>query len=603
MTSYLISKETRVAIGLSVLGLALMIIIGALAYYQVLRHESFAKMSDKNRIRIQPIIPKRGLIYDRHMEVIADNTLSFTVSIVPFERDPGVTVPMLAELLNMDSVAIEKRMRTNFVSRYIPAPIKRGLDIDVISILEERGHDYPGVSYSVESVRRYDSNLSVESFVGYLGEISTEEIELPQYDDYQRGSLIGKNGIEKTYDRILRGVVGDEYIEVTARGQIVGPYRGKKPKAAVPGSDIVLTIDKDLQRFIVEKFDSVHCCGSVVAMDPRNGEILALASFPYFDPNIFSGVIPPETWEEIVADTNHPLLNRPLAGLFPPASTVKPVTAGAALEAGYVSDEYLLKPCTGGMQFGNRYFRCWEAAGHGRTNVYGAIEVSCDVYFYQLGQMMGVDSWSKYARECGFGQKTGVDIPGEATGIVPSSDYYNDLYGPRNWSPYLVLNLSIGQGEFSITPLQLAQFYCGLANRGKVMKPHLLREIIKTNGETEMTEPALSFRLPFSKEVLQTLHRALELVVHGKDGTARAIARREYRTAGKTGTAQNPHGDEHSWFAGYAPAAEPRIVVVVLAENAGHGSEVAAPLAGRIIHYYLSRQGVPLAAGGGGEQR
>ncbi len=598
MSGQTVSKTTRVIIAAGVLSIMLLILIGGLVYHQIIRYHEFFEQSESNRIRVQPIVPKRGLILDRHREVIADNRLSFTVSIVPFERVSNVTIPQISQLLDMDSLTIEKKAAANYISRYIPSPIKRGLGVDVVSILEEQSKDFPGVTYSVESVRRYAENISAATFVGHVGEISSEELKTNQYRDYRPGSMIGKEGIEKTYDRLLRGIEGTEYVEVSARGQIVGTYEGRKRIPAVPGNDLILTIDKDLQAFAVNTFDSLHQNGVIVAIDPRNGEILALASFPYFDPNIFSGVIPPDEWQAIVSDTNHPLLNRPLAGLYPPGSTVKPLTAGAALELGLITDTYKLKPCLGGMQFGNRYFRCWDAAGHGKLDMYSAIEQSCDVYFYQVGQMLGVDAWSEYAAKCGFGKKAGIDIPGELSGVLPSSGYYDDLYGSSNWSRNLILNLAIGQGEFAVTPLQLAQFYCGLANHGRVYRPHLLKGIIFPDGASENINAVVSYTLPFSQKDLNILGKALKMVVAGDKGTAKAIRNKNYDISGKTGTAQNPHGENHSWFVGYAPSEAPEIVVTALVENAGHGSEVAAPLAAKVINYYLTRNDSTLVSVG-----
>ena len=598
MSSYSLSKSTRVIIAAGLFSIAVLILVGGLVYHQLIRHRQFFEQSESNRIRVQPIVPKRGLILDRNRQVIADNRLSFTVSIVPFERVQGITIPRVSELLGLDSITVEKKAAANFISRYIPSPIKRGLGADVVSILEERSKDYPGVTYSVESVRRYAEHISAATFVGHIGEISSDEIKARPYRDYRPGSMIGKEGIEKTYDRLLRGIEGTEYVEISARGQIVGTYEGRKQIPAIPGNDLILTIDKDLQSFTVTTFDSLNHNGVVVVIDPRNGEILTLASFPYFDPNIFSGVIPPDVWQGIVSDTNHPLLNRPLAGLYPPASTTKLLTAGAALEMGLVTDTDKLKPCYGGMQFGNRFFRCWDPAGHGKTDMYGAIEQSCDVYFYQIGQIMGVDPWSEYAGRCGFGKKAGIDIPGEVGGDLPNSTYYDNLYGASNWSRNLILNLAIGQGEFATTSLQLAQFYCGLANHGKVYRPHLLKGIIFPDGTSKNIEAVVSFTLPFTQKTLTVLNKALKLVVQGEDGTAKTIRNKNYEISGKTGTAQNPHGEEHSWFIGFAPSDTPEIVVVALVENAGHGSEVAAPLAGKIIEYYLLHKQGQLAASG-----
>jgi len=590
MHQYRIEKSLRANIGIILLSLALLIIFAGLFYHQIIRHRQYLIQSESNRIRIQPITPKRGVILDRNYQVIADNRLSFTVSMVPFEVKEGVTYRRLSELLGIDSTMIARRARANFVSNYIPTPIKRGLGIEVVSILEERGDEYPGIAYSVESVRQYERSISGEAFIGYVGEVSPDEIKAEPDKQYRPGSLIGKKGIEKTYDHYLRGIEGTEFIEISARGKIVGPYSGKEKISAVAGSDLVLTIDKDLQRMIVNSFDTQYCCGAVAALDPRNGEVLALASFPELDPNIFSGPIPSEVWQAIVGDSDHPLLNRPIAGLYTPGSTAKPLTAGAALEQGKINDKTLLKPCYGSMRFGNRSFRCWYGPGHGRLDLYHAIEQSCNVYFYQVGQLLGLEPWFDYAVKCGFGKKTGVDITGEFDGIAPNSQYMDRLYGEKKWSPLLILNIAIGQGEFTITPLQLAQFYCGLANNGLVYRPHLLREIINPDGASVRVAPSPSFRLPFSSETMRILKESLFLVVQGEDGTARGRRNKDYNISGKTGTAQNPHGDDHSWFVAYAPSEAPLITVVAIIENGGHGSEVAAPLVGKVIDYYLNEK-------------
>lgn len=586
------NKGLRIGIASTFLVLAFVAVIGGLFYHQVILHSKYIVESENNRIRVQPIIPKRGVIFDRNYQVIADSRLSFTVSIVPFEKQEGVTIRQLMDLLDMDSTAIVKRAEANFISNYIPSPIKRGLDIDVISVLEEQGEQYPGITYSIESVRRYESDIAAETFIGYVGEVSPEEIKAASDKEYRPGSLVGKKGIEKTYDHILRGIEGTEYIEISAKGKIIGPYGGKEKIPAVPGDDISLTIDIDLQRFIVDNFhsfDTQYCCGSVVAMDPRNGEILGLASFPQLDPNIFSGPIPSDIWQSIISDTMLPLLNRPLAGIYTAGSTTKLVTAGAALELGKITDKLLLRPCFGGMKFGNRVFHCWDLGGHGRLDLYHAIEQSCNVYFYQVGLLIGIDPWHDFAIRCGFGKKTGIDIPGEVPGIAPNSAYLDNLYGVKKWTRFLMLNLAIGQGEFTITPLQLAQLFCGLANKGMIYRPHLLRERIRYDGSSVKIAPAPSFRLPFSEKNLEILNESLKLVVQGEHGTARGRRKADYNISGKTGTAQNPHGEDHSWFVAYAPSEEPRIVVVALVEHGGHGSDVAAPLVGKIIDYYLTK--------------
>ena len=588
MQRHYIDKELRGHVA-GVIGLlAILVIFCGLSYHQVIRHQTFLKQSENNRIRIRPIIPKRGVVYDRKLNMIADNRLSFTVSLIPCETVKGVTIPRLSNLLGVDTMEIKNKAAANAMGVYIPALVRRDQGIEVISALEENSEFYPGVTYSVESVRRYMEGISAETFIGYLGEVSPDEVNMESQYGYRPGRLIGKKGIEKAYDRQLRGLEGTDYIEISARGQIVGQYEGKAKIPAVPGSDVVLSIDMDLQRFIVTNFDSLNYSGAVAAIDPRNGEVIALASFPDLDPNLFSGIIPADIWQGIIADSNHPLLNRPLAGIYPPGSTAKLFTAGPALENGLMTDETLLRCCGGGMQFGNRYFKCWYPQGHGRLDVYHAVEQSCDVYFYQVGLLLGIDTWSEYAFKCGFGKKTGIDIAGELSGIIPSTAYYDRVFGKRGWTKILVVNLAIGQGEYTITPLQLVQYYCGLANFGKVYRPHLVKEIRHPDGTIEEIEPTLSFRLPFSEKTITQLREALKLVVQGSRGTARSLRNKNYEISGKTGTAQNPHGRDHSWFVAFAPSADPKIAIVVLVENAGHGSEVAAPLAGKIMDHYLN---------------
>lgn len=587
MSAYFIEKDHRAKIASVLLIIALMVIIAGLFYHQIIRYKSFLAQSEENRIRIRPIIPKRGVIFDRNMEMIADNRLSFTVSIVPMEMEKDVTLPRLAELTGADTLEIKKKLNANFISKYIPAAVLRDQDIGVISTLEENGEHFPGATYSVESVRQYVEGISAETFIGYIAEVAPDEIDNESQWGYRPGRLIGKKGIEKAYDRELRGIEGTDFIEVSARGQIIGPYGGKDRVPAVPGADLVLTIDAALQREIVKFYDSLQASGGVVALDPTTGEILALASFPGLDPNLFSGVIPDEIWRSIIDDPRHPLLNRPTSSMYPPGSTAKLLTAGAALERGVLTPETILRGCGGGMRFGNRVFKCWQEQGHGRLDLYHAVEQSCNVYFYQVGQILGLDAWNEFAVKCGFGKKSGIDISGELSGIAPSRPYYDKAFGPNRWSKLLILNIAIGQGEFIVTPLQLTQFYAGLANGGKVFKPHLLKEIRYPERSVQKIEPTLSFTLPFSQNTLSVLSRALELVVQGERGTAKGLRNKYYTIAGKTGTAQNPHGKDHSWFVGYAPSNAPRILVCALVENAGHGSEVAAPLAGRIIKRYL----------------
>jgi penicillin-binding protein 2 len=582
-----LSLNGRKLFALTVVAVVFVFLAVGLIKLQVVEHEKLARQSEYNRIRVVPISARRGTVYDREGRVIIDNRPSYTVAVVPAEEVRERTVANLASLIGWDTTLIRKRIKRNTINRYQPAVVKQDIPFEAVAVLEEQNRHFPGVGYQMDRVRKYLDLHGVEAFTGYVGEVTEEQLargRLPA--DYRPGSTIGKKGLEKQYDEIVRGTEGTAYIEVTASGQILGPYQEKEPVDAVAGADLHLTIDLDLQQTAVSAIDT-FCCGAVVAMDPRTGGVLAIVSYPGFDPNIFSSVIPESLWNAIRTDSTHPLLNRPLNGLYPPASTTKLITIGAGLEEGLITENTTFKSCIGGYQFGNRFFRCWKPAGHGTLDAVHSIEQSCDVYLYQLGLKLGIDRLSDYFAMCGFGRVTGIDLPGESDGLNPNSAYYNERYGKNKWTRGLVLNNSIGQGELLTTPVQLAQFFCGIANHGRVYQPHLLHKI-DGNPVDQSNRPY--FDLPFSDRTLALLNEGLRLVVEGKDGTAKSLFTDLYSIGGKTGTAQNPHGAEHSWFVGVAPMDNPQIVVCAIIENAGHGSEVAAPVVGRIIGAYMNKQ-------------
>lgn len=586
---YTIHSSTKERLMMGALGLVFAFLLFGLFRLQVFQHSQMAELAENNRIRIVPIQPQRGFMYDREGRTIVGNRPSYTLSVVPAEEVKGKTVSSLATLTGFDSSQIRGRMRRNLVSPYQPTPVKRDIQFDVVAALEERNTDFPGVSYTLDQVRLYGQELGAESFTGHVGEVSEQELERFKDSDLRLGTTIGKKGLERKYDRLLRGVEGTEFIEVSAYGEILGPYEGRPPVRPIAGADLYLTIDNDIQAAAVASLDS-FCCGAIVAIDPRTGEVLAMTSDPGFDPNVFSSFVSDSLWRSIMADSTHPLLNRPLNGLYPPGSTYKLLTLGAGLESGLIDEHTTFRGCGGGYQFGNRFFRCWEEKGHGTLSAVGAVEQSCDVYFYQLGLKVGVDLLAKYASECGFGRVTGVDLPNESSGNNPNSKYYDKRYGKNGWTKALVLNTAIGQGEILCTPLQLAQFYCGVANFGKVYRPHLVKRIVRPDGETTIIQPELVFSFPFSQKTMAILRQGALMVVQGPHGTAGRLRNKRYQVAGKTGTAQNPHGNEHSWFVGYAPAENPEIVVCAIVENAGHGSAVAAPVVGKVIEAYMTKK-------------
>lgn len=588
MENFKTSAESREKIAFGLIGFIFLFLLTGLVKLQIIDYGELSEQSETNHIRLKTVIPRRGVVTDKFNRVIIDNRPSYTISIIPSEIEKGVTIPNIALMLDMDSTEVVKRLKRNTINRYQPAPIKRDIPFEIVAVLEEQSSRFPGVVYQMERVRKYDHALGAENFTGYVGEVSEDELDRLDEQEYHLGSIIGKKGLEKEYDLVLRGQEGTDYIEVNASGLIIGDYDEKESIPDVPGKNLILTIDNDLQMAASNLLDT-FCCGAIVAMDPRNGEILAMTSYPSYDANIFSSVIPDSVWQEISSDSTHPLLNRPMVGLYPPGSTVKFIGVGAGLEEGVITENTTFKPCLGGYQYGNRFFRCWNPAGHGSLNAAHTLEQSCDVYMYQLGLKLGIDKMAEYYGKCGFGTITGIDLPREAAGLNPTTEWYDEHYGKRKWTNALALNNSIGQGELLVTPLQLAQFYCGLANDGVVYKPHLVRGIEELNGPLEEIRPEVSFNLPFSKHTMNILLEGLRLVVEGKHGTAKILANDFYSVGGKTGTAQNPHGDNHSWFAGVAPLENPEIIVVAIIENAGHGSEVAAPIVGSIIKTYMAK--------------
>jgi len=395
MAREVLTIETRQIIALAIIALAIIVLLGGLVKLQVVRHADLAAQSENNRLRVEPIIPRRGIVYDRLGRIIIDNRPSFTASIVMSEMKEDTTIANLAALVGLDTADVRRRLKRNLVSRYQPTPIKRDLRFRQVAVIEEQAGLYPGVTIQMEDVRRFNDSLGAECFTGYVGEVSQEDLSRQSRADYRLGSMIGKKGLEKQYDELIRGREGTAYIEVTASGRSLGRYEGKEVLPAGAGADLILTIDNDLQQSCTAALDT-FCCGAIVAMDPRTGGILAMTSYPSYDANIFSSVIPESLWQAITADSTHPLLNRPLDGLYPPGSTVKLVTIGAALEEGAIQASTRLKSCFGGYQFGNRYFRCWLPAGHGAVDAVGSIEQSCDVYLYQVGLKLGVDELSEY---------------------------------------------------------------------------------------------------------------------------------------------------------------------------------------------------------------
>ena len=554
---------------------------------QVIKGEYYLALAEENRIRIVPIEPPRGLIYDRNGILLVDNYPSYTVSVLPYElANVEESLRKLHDLLNCDVVDIVAKIKAKGFGLE-PVKVKRDASFEIVSYVEENRLDLPGVICQVEPKRRYVYGRTASHILGYTGEISEKELRTYRDRGYLCGWAIGKDGLERSYEEDLKGSNGFKYLEVNARGREIGLLPGKDPLLPGSGKNLHLTIDIRLQLF-AEKVFPEGLTGSLVATNPQTGEILALVSKPTFDPNLFSSVLAPDDWIALNSDPQHPLLNRAIGASYPPGSTLKIVTAAAGLETKTVSVNSLLRSCTGEMQFGNRIFHCWVEEGHGSLNLRGAITQSCDVYFYQLGRRVGLDVWAKYAKAFYFGQPAGIDLQGEEGGLVPTSDYYDRRYGKKKWSQNLILNVAVGQGELLVTPLQLAVFAGVIGTEGIWYQPHVVKEIELEETGTFLKKTTVSKHIPdVSKETYTVLKQAMVDVVNSGVGTARGAAIEGVRVAGKTGTAQNPHGEDHALFICFAPAEDPVIALAVIVENGGKGGSVAAPLARRILQAYL----------------
>ncbi|NIP44847.1 MAG: penicillin-binding protein 2, partial [candidate division Zixibacteria bacterium] len=419
MTDLSLTSENRAHILGLIFGVFLLILTVRLFVMQTLEHAKYVEKAEKNRIRIVPEIAFRGIIYDRNGEVIVKNRPSYTVSAIPKEIDNIEAVARnLSEILSIPDSVLAQRISAERFRRYRPIRIARSVSFETVCKIEENPSKYPGIIFQLEPAREYLGDGIISHAVGYTGEISENELASDTIKDVNLGTDLGREGIEKTYDKLLRGRNGESHWEITAEGKILGSLEEMDDKPAVPGKDLVLSLDYELQQYAASLFEDT-LAGTCVALDPRNGEILAFVSVPTYDANIFTGVLKKEDWDQLLANEKKPLLNRVIKGEYPPGSTYKLLVAGAALEEGIINRNTIYAPCRGGYKYGNRTYRCWDLGGHGSLGVVGAIIQSCDVYFYQMGQMLGYEKFAEYSRKCGFGSKTGVDMPGEMSGLVP----------------------------------------------------------------------------------------------------------------------------------------------------------------------------------------
>ena len=577
--------------------IAVLILSSMLFYLQVVRAELYKQLSFSNRIRRQRVIAPRGLIRDRNGTKLVVNIPVYQICILPSKVDGRDELLSIAcGWLNID----EERLRENlaeWVDRFPDMremPVIQAADKEQISILRENRELFPFFKLALRHRREYPEGSLAAHLLGYVGEVTEDDIQSSSV--YHRGDIIGRSGVEFAGEPYLKGIDGERLVEISAEGIEIGVIdilEGVEgadgivgSRAPVPGRDILLTIDVDLQREIERIFTWER--GSVVVLDPRNGEILAAVSRPTYDPNMFIGGVSAREWRRLYEDPANPLFNRTIQATYPPGSTFKLVTAYAALSNGLVGSSQHLKPCFGSYRFGNRNFGCWRPEGHGSLALHGAISQSCDVYFYQLGEMLTADQFAAAGRIFGLGKKTGVDMPSEAVGIIPDHAYFDRRFGTGRWTKGHLLNYSIGQGEILTTPLQICLMTSIFGNGGKRIQPHVVRQIVDFDGRSTTNYRWDAVELPMIDDrVLQVIRRAMKGVVSGERGTGRASAIPGVEVAGKTGTSQNPHGEDHALFVAYAPADDPEIALTVVMENAGHGGAMAAPIARKILMYYF----------------
>lgn len=582
-------------------GLLLVVVLLGLRLWHLQIREGpyYRDLSENNRTRLVLLEPARGLIYDRRGVLLANNVPSFSLYVTLEDvKDREVLIQQLIDLLGLDPTLIRKKM-TAKGSKLLPRKIKDRMTLRDATLVESHRLDMPGVMIQVESQRNYPGGVTAAHLLGYVGEISADQLEKPEFLDLHQGSIVGQYGVEKSYDRHMRGMAGQKSVEVDALGHEKRASVVERPQA---GNDLYLTIDVRLQKVAEDLLGEEH--GAIVALDPNSGDILAMASRPGFDPNVLSRELTAKQWVEIVQDEGRPLNNRASQGQYPPGSTFKIPMAVAALETKTMSPSNTVF-CNGGYQFGKRLYHDWKASGHGYVDLHNALVHSCDVYFYTIGQRMGIDVMAEFGKDFGLGKATGVELPSERSGIMPSTAWKQKAKNEQ-WLPGETISAAIGQGYVTVTPLQMASLVGTVANDGVSYRPRLVQAVMdRTSGNLQELPAVPRGKINAKPETFRVIKEALADVV--TKGTATKAKSSMVTIGGKTGTAQvaalrtGPEENipkkfrDHAWFVAFAPVESPKIAVAVLAEHMGHGGAAAAPLAKEVIEAYM-RLNAPVPA-------
>ena len=558
------------------------IFIIRLGFLQIIKGSDYRVESSAQAIKEDVVEPFRGNMYDRNGELMVHNEPSFSVNLTlnDFHRD---RLPLLASILHTDTTEILKVLdRNKNFSPFQGIKIARDIDFPTLSQIEEYSDMLPGVEVVIESKRLYNFDCNMSHFLGYTREITLDQLKKRGY--FKQGEVVGQQGLEYSYDDFLRGQKGINFVAVTRNGEKIARFNsGINDMPVSNGFDLHLSIDKKLQESAEELLKDKR--GAIVAIDPSNGEVLVLASKPDFDPRKFSGKVPYDIYDALQNDPGKPLYNRALQSYYPPGSTWKMLVAIAGLSEGLITETSTLV-CNGAFQFGNRAYGCHGK--HGSVAVRQAISASCNVFFYQLGLKLGLEKLSYYAKMFGFGEQTHIDLPNEGSGLMPTIAWLEKKFGgPGRYPKGVIVNYGIGQGEISVTPLQMAVYCATLANKGTVNQPHVARAINNNQVHKMQKVDYASKKLPIDQHWFDVVREGMLGVVN--NGTATGIKMADIAIAGKTGTAQNPHGQDHSWFIAFAPYDNPKIAVACIVENAGFGSTVAAPIVRDIIAQYLGK--------------
>jgi penicillin-binding protein 2 len=556
------------------------ILTGRLFQMQILNRIEYDKKSTDNSIKSLELQPLRGVFYDRNYKVLVSNNPAYTLRVTPAYYDTSLN-KVLESVLGTEQGYIKNLLQKNRIySKFLPVKVRRGVDFNVIAWFEENSEHLPGVDYIIEMQRYYPAGIIASHTFGYTKEISPEQLAREK-EFYKPGDYVGHNGIEKTYEKLICGTKGFSYVLVDSKQRRIGQYQnGREDIFPKKGNDLVLSIEASAQKIAEEEFKGKK--GALVAIEPTTGEILAIVSSPDYDLNRFSFFTPKSFLDSVYSDPFTPLFNRATMSAHPPGSTFKMLSAIAALDMGIINTSWTVT-CTGGFTYG-RYFKCHGS--HGTVNVVSAIEKSCNTFFYKLIYKIGLNNWKEYATRFGFGNITGIDLTEEVPGLIPDENYYIKRYGD-NWPRSIMASLGIGQGEVSVTPLQLAQYVSLIANNGKTKTPHVVKGYIDAETEDFVPLEYKEINTGVSQTALDIVKEGMFLVVNGH-GTATSIRLPDIEICGKTGTAQNPHGNDHAWFVGFAPYGNPKIAIAVLVENAGFGSTHAAPIAQKVIQAYLN---------------